>query len=239
MPEPKNRKVFEIGSAIDVSPYLFVKNGMKYLPWSKAIELLKLNWSDAKITKCTFETTKVISTIISETKEGKSYENTIVKVDMPYFTDGRTCYVMTKLEIPSQEVEEYCTLPIMDFKNQCIPADKVTMSDVNKSQQRCLTKNIAMATGIGLGLWHKEEISESAEAQKIMDKLDRADAIEKFKAKVEEGYDRTKLAEWLKQNFNTTNPMTIKSPEILERLNIELDKLDIKDFQPEKKTTKK
>ena len=154
---------------------------------------------------------------------------------MPYFTDGRTCYVKTRLEIPSEGIDEYCTLPVMDFKNQCITADKITMSDVNKSLRRCATKNIAMATGLGLGLWHKEEISEAAVSQKILDKLDRQDAITKFKEKIKEGFDRDKLAVWLQTNFGgCKNPMNL-SDELLERLNEELDKLDIKDFQSEKK----
>lgn len=240
MPEPKNKKVFAIGSAIDVSPFLFEKNGQKYLPWSRALELMKLNWTDAKITKCSFETTKVISTLTAETENGKSYENTVVKVEMPYFTDGRTCYVQTKVEIPSENAEEYCTLPIMDHRNQCIPADKVTMSDVNKAQQRCMTKNIAMATGIGLSLWHKEEISELAKDQKIIDNLEKGglkeSTIAKFKALITKGFDRTMLVTWLQTNFSTTNPRTIESEEILNRLSEELDKLDIKDFQLEKKT---
>lgn len=242
MPEPKSKKVFETGLAIDVSPYLFEKNGQKYLPWSRALELVKLNWADAKITKCGFETTKVISTLLAESQDGKSYENTVVKVEMPYCTDGRTCYVMTKFEIPSQGIEESCTLPVMDFKNQCISADKITMSDVNKAQQRCMAKNIAMATGIGLSLWHKEEMSELAKDQKIIDNLEKGGlketTISKFKALITKGFDRTKLVEWLQTNFGTTNPRTIESEEILNRLSEELDKLDIKDFQTEKKTTK-
>ena len=237
MAESKKKSVFEVMSAVDVTPYLFEKNKMVYLPWSRAIEQLKLKYPDAKVTECTFRTPKFITAIDHEGKEAKGYNNVIVETDMPYYTDGRTCFVQTRLEIPSENVDECCTLPVMDFKNQCIPADKITMSDVNKSLRRCATKNIAMATGLGLGLWHKEEMSETAASQKIIDKLDRNDAISKFKTKVKEGYDRDKLAVWLKTNFNTSNPQTLND-ELLERLNTELDKLDIKDFQPEKKTKK-
>lgn len=235
MPAQKNEVVFVEMSAIDVSPYLVEKNGMKYLPWSKAIELLKLRYPDAKSTECTFETTKIISALSTKTPDGEKYENVVVKVDMPYFTDGRTCYVRTRLEIPSKDIDEYCTLPIMDYRNQCISADKVTMSDVNKSLRRCATKNIAMATGLGLSLWHKEETSETAAAQKIIDNLDRENAIEKFRQKIEEGYDRELLAEWLQKNFGTKNPKTIKDERVLARLNEELDKLDIKNFKKKSK----
>lgn len=239
MPEPKNKIVFATGSAIDTSPYQFEKNGQKYLPWSKALELMKLNWADAKVTKCSFETTKVISSLIAEAEGAKSYENTVVKVEMPYFTDGRTCFVKTRVEIPSENVDEYCTLPIMDHRNQCISADKVTMSDVNKAQQRCMAKNIAMATGIGLSLWHREEISELAKEQKIIDNLEKGGlketTIAKFKALITKGFDRAMLVAWLQSNFGTTNPRAIESEEILNRLSEELDKLDIKDFKTDKK----
>lgn len=237
MSETKKKSVFEVMSAVDVTPYLFEKNKQTYLPWSRAIEQLKLKYPDAKVTECTFPTDKILTAVISESKEGKEYSTLHSIVELPYFTDGRTCFVQTRLEIPSENVNECCTLPVMDFKNQCIPADKITMSDVNKSLRRCATKNIAMATGLGLGLWHKEEMSETAASQKIIDKLDRNDAIAKFKAKVKEGYDRDKLAVWLKTNFNTSNPQTLND-ELLERLNTELDKLDIKDFQSEKKGKK-
>mgnify|MGYP003294471242 CR=1 FL=1 len=39
----KKQEFLDKMSKIDVQPYLFVKNGMKYLPWSRCEELLKLN----------------------------------------------------------------------------------------------------------------------------------------------------------------------------------------------------
>ena len=225
MAEAKKKSVFEVMSAIDISLYVFTKSNQSYLPWSRAVELLKLKYPDAKVTECSFVVDKFVSAVISESKDIKQYENVLTKVNMPYFTDGRTCYVQTRLEIPSEGVDEYCTLPVMDYKNQCISADKITMDAVNKSLRRCATKNIAMATGLGLGLWHKEETSETAEAQKILDNLDRQDAIGKFKSKVAEGYDRMALSRWSKALFGTSNPATIKNEEVLERLNSALDSL--------------
>lgn len=235
MAEAKKKEAFAIGVAIDVSPYLVEKNGMKYLPWSKALELLKLNFPDAKVTECTFVVDKFITALVSETAEGKQYENVLTKIEMPYFTDGNTCYVKTRLEIPSFGIDEYCTLPILDFKNKCVPANTVTMDAVNKALRRCATKDIAMGVGIGLGLWHKEEVSEMAEAQNILTGLEQNGAIGKFKALIAKGYDRDALVMWLKTNFHTTNPKTIKNEDVLARLSEELDKLDVKDFQPDKK----
>lgn len=235
MSETKKKSVFEVMSAVDVSPYLFEKNKQSYLPWSRAIELLKLRYPDAKSTECTFPTEKYISALTAESDGAKQYATTITSVDTPYFTDGRTCHVRTRLEIPSEGVDEYCTLPVMDFKNQCITADKITMSDVNKALRRCATKNIAIATGLGLGLWHKEEVSEGA-AIENMKNAERANtAIETFKAKIDEGYDRNKLVSWLKINYGTSNPQTIKDADKLNQLKADLDNLKAEDFKTEKK----
>lgn len=239
MSEAKKKSVFEVMSAVDVSPYLFEKNKQSYLPWSRAIELLKLRYPDAKSTECTFPTDRYINALMSESDGAKQYATTITCVDMPYFTDGHTCYVRTRLEIPSEGIDEYCTLPVMDFKNQCITADKITMSDVNKALRRCATKNIAMATGLGLGLWHKEEISEAAATENTKNAERANAAIETFRAKITEGYDRDKLASWLKINYGTGNPQTIKDADRLNQLKTDLDNLKAEDFKPTKKKESK
>lgn len=234
MAEAKKKSVFEVMSAIDISPYVFSKNGQSYLPWSRAVELLKLKYPDARITECTFAVKEFVSAVAEETKEGKKHENILINKEMPYFTDGNTCYVKTRLEIPSEALDEYCTLPILDFKNKSMTANTVTMDAVNKSLRRCATKNIAMATGLGLSLWHKEETSETAEAAKILTEFEQNSAIDKFKALIAKGFDRNELVKWLQTNFKTSNPRTIKNEDVLDKLAEELDKLDIKDFQPVK-----
>jgi hypothetical protein len=124
----------------------------------------------------------------------------------------------------------------MDFKNQCITADKITMSDVNKALRRCATKNIAMATGLGLGLWHKEEVSEGAAIENTKNAERANTAIETFKAKIDEGYDRNKLVSWLKINYGTSNPQTIKDADKLNQLKADLDNLKAEDFKADKKS---
>lgn len=231
----KKQEFLDKMSKIDVQPYLFVKNGMKYLPWSRCEELLKLNAPDAVITEITFPTDKFITAPIKESKEGKEYASHVTTVQMPYFTDGKTAFVKIKLEIPSVEIICETTLPIMDFKNQSIPIDKITMNDVNKSLKRCMVKCAAEGTLLGIGLWHKEETSESAAIENVK-KAEKANAaIETFKAKIAEGYDREKLGSWLKINFGTSNPQTIKDADELNRLKEALDNLKPEDF----KTTKK
>lgn len=231
----KKQEFLDKMSKIDVQPYLFVKNGMKYLPWSRCEELLKLNAPDAVITEITFPTDKFITAPIKEAKEGKEYASHVTTAQMPYFTDGKTAFVKIRLEIPSVEIVCETTLPIMDFKNQSIPIDKITMNDVNKSLKRCMVKCVAEGTLLGIGLWHKIETSESAAIENIKNAEKANTAIETFKAKIAEGYDRDKLASFLRENYGTSNPNTIKDADELNRLKVDLDNLNPDDF----KTTKK
>jgi len=74
-----------------------------------------------------------------------------------YHTDGRTAWVKTGVTIEGVEMIEY--LPIMDFRNQSIPLDKVTSFDVNKAIQRSLTK-AAARHGLGLYIYAGEDLPE-------------------------------------------------------------------------------
>lgn len=232
----KKQEFLDKMSKIDVKPYLFTKNGMSYLPWSRCEELLKLNAPDAVITEITFPTEKIITALVKETKEGKEYASHVTTVQMPYFTDGRTAFVKVRLEIPSVGIVCETTLPIMDYKNQSIPIEKITMNDVNKSLKRCMVKCVAEGTLLGIGLWHKEETSESAAIENVKKAETANSAIETFKAKIAEGYDRDKLVSWLKINFGTSNPQTIKDADELNRLKTALDNLKPENFKPAKKS---
>ena len=231
----KKQEFLDKMSKIDVKPYLFTKNGMSYLPWSRCEELLKLNAPDAIITELTFPTEKIITALVTESKDGKQYASHVTTTDMPYFTDGKTAFVKVRLEIPSVEIFCETTLPIMDFKNQSIPVDKITMNDVNKSLKRCMVKCVAEGTLLGIGLWHKIETSEMAAIENIKNAEKALTAIETFKAKIEEGYDRDKLASWLKINYGTGNPQTIKDADKLNQLKADLDSLKAEDFKSAKK----
>lgn len=239
MPESKKKPVFHTLASIDPTSDIVIKGEGKYqtsyIPWAKELEKLKTYYPDGIIEECTFKSYQYVSALLSETADSKTYENTLVEVELPYGTDGRTCWVKTCVKIPSENVEEYCTLPIMDNRNQAIKLENVTSTDVNKALRRCAAKNVAYL-GYGLSMWLKDDFTELAKDQKIITNLEQNDAIEKFKSFVSKGFDRNKLAAWLQTNFGTNNPRTIKSEEILARLSEELDKLDIKDFQPDKKT---
>lgn len=125
-------------NAINVSDKTEKKNGMTYLSWAWAWGELKKLHPDATYT-------------VYENKDGWLYH-----------TDGRTCWVKTGVTVNGIENIEY--LPVMDFRNNSIPADKVTSYDVNKAVQRSLTKAVARhGLGLGLYIYAGEDLPEGEE----------------------------------------------------------------------------
>ena len=116
------------------------KNGLTYLSWAWAWQIVKGNFPDAFYT-------------IYEDANG-----------IPYFTDGKTCWVKTGVTINGLEHIEY--LPIMDFRNQAIPLERVTSTDMNKAIQRSLTKACARH-GLGLYIYAGEDLPEGEDQPKI------------------------------------------------------------------------
>lgn len=112
------------------------KNGLTYLSWAWAWGELK------KLHPAAYYTI---------------YENAS---GYPYHTDGNTCWVKTGVTVEGLEHIEY--LPIMDHRNNSIPASKVTSFDVNKSIQRSLTKAVARH-GLGLYIYAGEDLPEDEE----------------------------------------------------------------------------
>ena len=101
MAETKKKSVFDILSSIDISEYVKEKNGLSYLPWAKAWEIVKRHFPDA--------TYKVYPQIMDE------YGNTRFWHD-----DGKSGWVSVGVTIEGEEQIE--NLAIMDYRNQAIPA---------------------------------------------------------------------------------------------------------------------
>ena len=134
----ENKKnVFETLNAINVSGKTEKKNGLTYLSWAYA-------WA---------EVCKVYPTATY-----KVYERDTQWGPVNYFTDGRTCWVKVGVTIDGLEHVEM--LPVMNFKNQSIPLDKVTSCDANKAIQRAITKAIGRH-GLGLYVYAGEDLPES------------------------------------------------------------------------------
>lgn len=123
--------VFATLSIIDCSEHIEKKNGLSYLSWAWAWQILKEKYPNSSYT-------------IYENHEGLNYHH-----------DGKTCWVKTGVTVEGIEHIEY--LPIMDYRNASIPVAKVTSTDVNKSIQRSLTK-CAARHGLGISLYYGEDI---------------------------------------------------------------------------------
>ena len=183
------KSVFETLFEINVNDHVEKKNGLSYLSWPYAWAEVKKRFPEANY--------KVYET-----------ENGCI-----YFTDGKTCWVKTGVEIAGLEHIEY--LPIMDYKNKSISLENITSFDVNKSIQRSLTKALARH-GLGLYLYAGEDLPE-IEVEKISAK----DA--KILQNVVRNFDEPdKLYATLLKRYNVSSfkELTVKQRvEILEGLN--------------------
>ena len=137
---------FQELNQIDVSDKTEKKGQLTYLSWAWAWEQLKLKYPEATST-------------VYENADG-----------LIYHTDGRTAWVKTGVTVPvvsedgrtTTYIEHIEYLPVMDFKNNSIPLEKITSTDVNKAIQRSLTKAIARH-GLGLYIYAGEDIPKEEE----------------------------------------------------------------------------
>lgn len=169
---------FEILNSINVSDKTEKKGNLTYLSWAWAWGELKKRYPNATY---------------------KIYEN---EMGWNYHTDGKTAWVKTGVTVEGIENIEY--LPVMDFKNNSIPVEKVTSTDVNKTIQRSLTKAVARH-GLGLYIYAGEDLPEvereEEEAkikQKAMEKLNKTELSAVRKAITNNGYNEPKICEFFK-----------------------------------------
>ena len=148
--KPKN--YFDELSRVDCSGKIEKKNGLSYLSWAFAWGELKKRYPLSFYT-------------IYENENGYNY-----------FTDGRTAWVKTGVTVvfdnaivmnadgltiePNNKLEHIEYLPVMDFRNNSIPLEKITSFDVNKTIQRSLTKAVARH-GLGLYIYAGEDLPET------------------------------------------------------------------------------
>ena len=130
----QNQSVFSTLSAINVKEKIERKGNLDYLSWANAWAMLKSHYPDA---------------------QRKVYEHE--HTGFNYFTDGKSAYVKVGIIVNGLEHIDY--LPVMDYRNNAIPIEKVTAMDVNKTIQRSTAKAIAMH-GLGLSLWTGEDMPE-------------------------------------------------------------------------------
>lgn len=191
----KKKSIFQTLNDINVNGHTEVKDTgrvrLTYLSWAWAWAEVKKNYPDATYT-------------VYENANGWNYH-----------TDGRTCWVKTGVTIEGMEHIEY--LPVMDNRNNSIPADKVTSMDVNKAIQRSLTK-AAARHGLGLYIYAGEDLPETESVQEA-ERIERAE-LEKAKKEIVMAQSRDELTVvWnkyssLKTNQEFINAVTERSKNI-------------------------
>lgn len=135
MAQTNSNSVFATLSAVNVRDKVEKKNNLDYISWANAWSMLKSSYPDA---------------------QRKVYEHD--HTGFNYFTDGKTAYVKVGIIVGGLEHIDY--LPVMDYRNNAIPIDKLTSIDVNKAIQRSTAKAIAMH-GLGLQLWTGEDLPDT------------------------------------------------------------------------------
>ena len=148
----RKKIMFEYLSNLDLSEVLEKRDKLSYLSWANCLELLYKVYPTA-----TYRVVKNPNT------------------GLPFFSDPATgvfCYTEVTIEGHTTE----CFLPVMDFKNKSMKlqpytyqqwnsykkvyedktVEAATSFDINKTIWRCLVKNVAIATGIGLNVFQKE-----------------------------------------------------------------------------------
>lgn len=145
--------MFDYLSSLDLSQMVERREQLTYLSWANCFSILKQVYPDA-----TFR--------VVRNEDG-----------LPYFTDPATG-IMVFTEVAIDGIMTPCFLPVMDYRNQSMkPApytyqvwdrnkkahteknvEAATMFDINKTIWRCLVKNVALATGIGLYLYQGEDV---------------------------------------------------------------------------------
>ena len=157
---------------INVNDKTEAKNNLTYLSWAFAWGELKKKHPMATYT-------------IYEDEHGR-----------PYFTDGRTCWVKTGVTVPvgEEKIEHIEYLPIMNYRNEAIPADKVTSTDMNKTIQRSLTKAVARH-GLGLYIYSGEDLPEA-------EKEEREKPITEKEAMILSNTLTPEQIEWVRKKYN-------------------------------------
>jgi hypothetical protein len=176
---------------INVNDKTEKKGNLTYLSWAWAWGEVKKLHPDANYT-------------IYENKDGWNYH-----------TDGRFCWVKTGVTVNGIEHIEY--LPIMDYKNNSIPLEKVTSTDANKAIQRSLTKAVARH-GLGLYIYAGEDLPEGEKEEVKIEKISKKEALILKSTLESKNVNIPKLLEQYKV-ASLEDLTSIQYSNILERLN--------------------
>lgn len=160
-------KKFDEVYKTDVTQYVEKKGQFSYLSWAYAIKVL--------MTEYPFATWRKIK----------------------HFSDETGWYVETAVKLHPSHEPIHEVYPVFEHTKDGMKGVKTPdVMQINKAYQRCLTKNIAMATGIGLHLYAGEDLPDETRSVAIS----KDDALWVMKVLVpalveKEGYNTDVFAE--------------------------------------------
>lgn len=139
-------KSYEELRKVDVSEYTEPRDGFEYLNWAKCIDLLHANGAE-----------KVYFEPIPDPKTGSSLRMTEVA-----FTDSKNntnrCYE-TRIRVVIDDLVFEMQTPVMNGTNP-VKDNSMNQNRVWTSMCRAFVKGVAIHTGLGFGLWLKEETTQ-------------------------------------------------------------------------------
>lgn len=133
-----------------------------------------------------------------------------------WFDDGKTGWV--KVGVTINGIEHIENYPIMDHKNQPIPADRITSTDANKAKMRALAKACGRH-GLGLYIYEGEDMPEAAKKEVSNLASSRKKVIAAAKAAIKRGVDRDAIYHLIgEMNDGNEDPNKIASSSICDQV---------------------
>lgn len=147
---------FNILYNLNLSDKIEKRDGLSYLSWAHAVKLFKTYYPNGTYS------------IIKNPQTGLPYfndPNIGIIVMTEVFIDGISqCMWLPVLDNKHKPMKEQAyTYQVWDnYSKQYIEknVDAVTMMQINTALQRCICKNIAVCTGIGLSLYTNEDLND-------------------------------------------------------------------------------
>lgn len=192
---------YEALREINVNEHTEKKGELTYLSWVWALDQLYLHYPDAEI-------------LVHKTAEG-----------VPYWTDGRTCWVDVEVQIPASGKiwkRHEPAYPIMNYQNRSIPLEKVTSFDVNTSIQRAVTRCIARF-GLGFYIYAGEDLPPEENAERSAKLLKEWQTVESALMKAEVDRHDQKVIDWVsgqvKVPLNNLDPTALMdNPDLMQKV---------------------
>jgi hypothetical protein len=146
-----SESIFEKGLKVNVKDHVEKKGKFNYLSWAWAVQELRM-----LDPKASWEVQEFTSGVLTEKGEHDTTTHPYLKTDCGYFVE---VIVALSDGTKSQQIH-----PVLDNHNK--PIVKPNAFQINTSIQRCLTKAIALASGIGLYLYAGEDLPPEVEEKK-------------------------------------------------------------------------